>query len=137
MSKSKPTVQKFMTTDVKTIDAGKTIQDAVAFMKEHEIRHLPVISNGEVVGIITDRDIKNILGIVDLDAQNVIIRDACKDVVYIVSPDAGLDDVAQTMAEKHYGSAVVIQNNQLVGILTTVDICRALYSIINQRFHGE
>ena len=43
---------------------------------------------------------------------------------YSVTPNTPLREVAKTMAEKHYGSAIVIENGKLAGIVTTIDICR-------------
>lgn len=136
MSKAKPTVQKFMTTGVETIHGGKTLKDAITVMEKKGIRHLPVVVDAQVIGIISERDIRTALGIIGIDPARTIIKDACKDTVYTVDPDTALDTVADTMAEKHYGSAVVMQNHKLVGILTLVDVCRALSVIINERFHS-
>ena len=135
MSKAKPTVQKFMSTGVETIHGGKTLKDAISTMEKQGIRHLPVTVDDQVIGIISDRDIKTALGIIGIDPGKTLIQDACKDTVYTVSPDMPLDTVADTMAQKHYGSAVVMQNNKLVGIITLVDVCKALSFIINERFH--
>ena len=136
MSKAKPTIQKFMSTGVETIDGGKILKEAVNIMKIKGIHHLPVTVNGQVVGIISDRDIKNALGFVEFDLSKTLIKDVCKDAVYTVEPNMPLDTVAETMAGKHYGSAVVMQNNKLVGIITLIDICKALSFIINERFHS-
>ena len=54
-------------------------------------------------------------------------------VVYAVSPESPLDEVVQTMGEHKYGSAVVMQNEKVVGIVTTVDVCRALAELLRTR----
>ncbi len=136
MSKAKPTVGKFMSTSVETINAGKTLKDAKDLMAKQKIHHLPVTANNEVIGIISDRDIKAALGIIGIDLSHTIIQDVCKDEVYMVDPEMPLDVVVETMARKHYGSVVVMQNNKLVGILTLIDVCKALCFIINERFHS-
>jgi acetoin utilization protein AcuB len=124
-----------MTTTVQTIQGEKTLKDAVLLMGKDKIRHLPVTLDGQVIGIISDRDIKAALGLIGVDPAKTLIKDVCKEVVYTVGPDLPLDTLADTMAEKHYGSAVVMQNNKLVGIITLVDLCKALSFIINERFH--
>jgi acetoin utilization protein AcuB len=53
--------------------------------------------------------------------------------LYAVPPDAPLDEVVDTMAEKRYGSAIIVQNNRVVGVFTTVDACRALSELLNTR----
>ena len=59
-----------------------------------------------------------------------MVIDVCSEDPYIVDPDEPVRMVAQEMAKKHYGSAVVVQNKKLVGIFTTVDACRALSQMI-------
>jgi acetoin utilization protein AcuB len=51
---------------------------------------------------------------------------------YTVGPGTPLDEVVSTMAEKKFGSAVVVQNNKIVGIFTTVDACQALSDLSEQ-----
>jgi acetoin utilization protein AcuB len=53
--------------------------------------------------------------------------------VYAVHPESPLDEVASEMASKKYGSAVVLQNGKVVGIVTTVDLCRALAELLHGR----
>jgi acetoin utilization protein AcuB len=53
--------------------------------------------------------------------------------VYSVAPDAPLEEVVAEMGERKYGSAVVMENNKVVGIFTTVDVCRAFAKILQ---HG-
>jgi acetoin utilization protein AcuB len=53
--------------------------------------------------------------------------------VYTVSPEAPLDEVVNEMAAKKYGSAIVVQNNKVVGIFTTVDVCTAFAELLHGR----
>ena len=53
--------------------------------------------------------------------------------VYSVSPETPLDEVVATMGSKKYGSAVVVQNGKVVGIFTTVDLCRAFAELLHTR----
>ena len=134
MSKEIPTVQKYMSYDPFFITAEKTVIEAQDLMKKHNIRHLPVLHDGEVIGILSDRDIKLAMSLIQADAM-IKAGYICHDHVYHVEPETHIDQVAQVMAEKHYGCAVVLQNGKLVGIFTTVDACRALAEISRQRSH--
>ena len=136
MSKSEPIVSKFMTTQPFFIEKEKTLYEAQKTMAEKRIRHLPVVSEGEAVGIISDRDIKMATGLIGADPKKMLVGNVCHENVYQVSPDTKLHEVAEEMAEKHYGCAVVVSNNKLVGIFTTVDACRAIVDILQQRYHG-
>jgi acetoin utilization protein AcuB len=117
-----------MTATPHTIGANQTLARAHALMRDNAIRHLPVLQGGKLVGIITDRDIHLVETLRDVEPNLVTVSDAMTASVYAVSPHTPLEDVAQTMAEHKYGSAVVMEHNKVVGIFTTVDACRALAS---------
>jgi acetoin utilization protein AcuB len=115
-----------MTTFPYYIDIDASIRVAITMMADHDIRHLPVKSSDELVGVVTDRDIKQVsdpaLGLpskAGLRVKDVSVRET-----YIVDLDERLDNVLLKMAEKHIGCAVVVRENRLVGIFTTVDACR-------------
>ncbi|MEO8179327.1 MAG: CBS domain-containing protein [Deltaproteobacteria bacterium] len=133
MSKPIPTIQKYMTTTPHTIGSDQTIAKAAAIMTEHHIRHLPVLRGGQLMGVLSDRDVKLIESFRDVDATKTSVEEAMTDQPYTVGPDTPLDEVVSTMAEKKYGSAVVVQNNKVVGIFTTVDACQALSDLLQTR----
>jgi acetoin utilization protein AcuB len=133
MTKPIPTVQKYMTTSPHTVGSDQTLAHAHALLREHHIRHLPVLRGGELVGMLTARDLALIETLRDVDPREIPIEEAMSAGVYTVSPDAGLDEVVSEMASKKYGSAVVVQNGKVVGILTTVDVCGALAALLKGR----
>jgi acetoin utilization protein AcuB len=133
MTKPIPTVQKYMTTSPHTIGADQTLAQAHAVLKQLKIRHLPVLKGSELLGMLTERDLALIENLRDVDAHKIQVEEAMSTGVYTVSPDAKLDEVVNEMAEKKYGSAVVVQNGKVVGILTTVDVCRALAELLHGR----
>jgi|APTNR8051073442_1049403.scaffolds.fasta_scaffold28810_3 acetoin utilization protein AcuB len=137
MSKSEPTIQKFMTTDPKSIESTAKIKDAQALMTKFKIRHLPVTRQGKVVGILSDRDIKLVGSFSEIEIDEVVVADVCQNKPYIVAPDELIHEVAAEMAAKHYGSAIVVQNSRLVGIFTAVDACRTLAEILEMRYHQK
>lgn len=135
MSKAEPLIQKFMTCQPHAIEAGETVQSASKMMSDLKIRHLPVMEKGKVSGIISDRDIKMALSFVDANPRLLLVKDISHENPYIVDPNAHLSDVVRQMADKYYGSAIVVQNGKLVGIFTTVDACRALAALLEVRYH--
>lgn len=102
-------------------------------MREHQIRHLPVLTGGKLMGVLSDRDLNLVETLRDVDVEKVLVEDAMTSDPYTVSPDTPLDSVVGTMAEHKYGCAVVMQNNKLVGIFTTVDACRAFAELLHGR----
>jgi acetoin utilization protein AcuB len=102
-------------------------------MRERGIRHLPVAESGKLLGIITERDVRFVESFQYVDPEELTLDQAMTEEPYAVSPDTPLDEVATTMAEEKYGSALVVQNDRIVGVFTTVDACRALADLLGTR----
>jgi CBS domain-containing protein len=105
-------------------------------MLEHRVRHLPVTQNHELKGIITDRDIKLLLG-PEMDYPNpreLKVEDGFVANPYVVDINSPLSDVVLEMAERHIGAALVTGHGRLAGIFTTSDACRVLGEWLRERF---
>lgn len=133
MTKAIPTIQKYMTTTPHSIGAEQTLAHAHEVLREHKIRHLPVLRGGALVGMITQRDLALVEALKDVDPRKVLVEDAMSTSLYTVAPDAPIDEVVSEMAEKKYGSAIVLQNHKVVGIFTTVDVCTAFAELLHSR----
>jgi acetoin utilization protein AcuB len=133
MTKPIPSIQKFMTTSPHSIGVEQSLSKAHAMMREHGIRHLPVLHGGKLLGMLTERDLRLVESLAGVDPTKVKVEDAMSTVIYSVGPDSPLDEVVATMAEHKYGSAVVMHNEKVVGIFTTVDACRALAELLRTR----
>jgi len=133
MSKSIPKIQKYMTTAPISIDRKETVANAHKVMRDNDIRHLPVVEDERLVGIVSQRDLHLIETLKDVDPQKVVVEDAMTTNPYTVSPDANLDEVVAEMAEQKYGSALVVQNHKVVGVFTTVDAMRAFSELLQGR----
>ncbi len=128
-----PTISKYMTTSPHTIGADQPMAQAHKMMRSNKIRHLPVLSAGRIVGVVSDGDLHLIETLKDVDPEQVKVEDAMTQAPYTVSPETPLDDVVKNMAEHKYGSAVVVANQKVVGIFTTVDACRAFAEMLHGR----
>jgi acetoin utilization protein AcuB len=133
MSKSIPTVQRYMTTSPLSVAPSDTLEHAMSVMKHNDIRHLPVILDSHLVGIITERDLALAENWIGVNPKQELVQSAMTSKVLTVAPDSPLDQVASEMAAGKYGSAVVTQNHKVVGVLTTVDVCRALAELLHSR----
>ena len=133
MSKAIPTIQMYMTTSPHSVGRDQTLAHTQSFMRKHGLRHLPVLDGGQLVGIITDRDMKMIEALRDVDPRSLKVEEAMATSVFCVGPDAPLDSVVEEMAERKYGCAVVMDNRKVVGIFTTVDVCTALAELLRAR----
>ncbi len=133
MSKPIPPISKYMTTTPHTIGVDQTLATAHRLMREHHFRHLPVLQGGRLVGMVTERDLALIETLKDVDPTKVTVEDAMTPAPYTVAPTAVLDEVVATMAEHRYGSAVVVDNNHVVGVFTTVDAMVAFADLLHSR----
>jgi acetoin utilization protein AcuB len=133
MTKSIPHIKKYMTTDVQTIGDEQPMSVAHRLMREQHIRHLPVLHQGRLVGVLTDRDLRLVETLKDVDPTKVAVSEAMTPDPYVVSPEAELNEVVSMMAAKKYGSAVVSDNGKVVGIFTTVDACSAFAELLTTR----
>jgi len=135
--KRNPQVIAFMTPFPHSIDVDAPLEDAHKLMRGRRFRHLPVISGGEIVGVLTDRDIKLVLGpdFGSPDERELTVRDAYVERACIVPASTPVAKVARVMAQNRIGSAIVTKHGKLVGIFTVTDACRALAEIIGD--HDE
>lgn len=127
-----PTVEKFMTVSPHTIGRDQPLSSAHRIMREHRIRHLPVLHGGKLVGILSQRDLHFLETLANVDQETVMVSEAMSPETYTVGPRATLRKVAAEMANHRYGSAVVVDKDRVVGILTTVDALRALSLILEE-----
>ena len=131
--KQMPMIQKVMTPMPHTIGRDIPLKKAVALMREHGIRHLPVQEAGKLIGVLTDRDAKlaaSFAGAAELTTEEVMTPDP-----YIVRPEAPLDAVVSEMAEHKYGCAIIEQGNgKVVGIFTAVDGLRSLSEYLRKNY---
>jgi acetoin utilization protein AcuB len=133
MAKAIPHIDRYMTPSPHSIGQEQTLAQAHRLMREHGIRHLPVLHGGELVGMLSDRDLHLIETLRDVDAEKVIVEEAMSPIVYTVAPRAPLDEVVREMSAHKYGSAVVVDNAKVVGVFTTVDALRAFADLLETR----
>ncbi len=133
MSKAIPTVQKYMTSVPKSIGFDRPLAHALETMRELRVRHLPVLKAGKLVGVLSDRDIKLVLGFNGTDAKTMTVDEAYSPDPYFTTPTTPLNEVVRHMADKKYGCAIVMDNDKLVGIFTEVDAFNALSELLETR----
>ncbi len=132
-------VKNWMSKDVITVNADDSMQDAGYILRENNINILPVMEKGNMVGIITDRDLKKASpsDATTLDMHELLfliskikIRDLMKTPVLTVLPDHTVEEAAAILLEKKIsGLPVVDEKNQVVGIITRSDLFRVLITL--------
>jgi acetoin utilization protein AcuB len=123
-----PKLKNVMTPFPYSVDADAPIEAAIEFMGRHKIRHLPVTSKGALTSLVSDRDIKLVLGpdFAYPSARELKVRDAMVKDCYVVDLATPLAAVLRHMAEQRIGSAVVTRHGKLAVLLMGRDSCRDL-----------
>lgn len=119
------TVGEVMTPAPFTVDREARLSDAHALMRKLRVRHLPVVSGGALVGVLTERDALVVESIAGAD-DDERVGDAMTPAVYTTTIDAQLRDVARVMAAEKYGCAIVMDAGRVRGIFTSTDALRYL-----------
>lgn len=124
-------IRDVMTKSPHTIGIKLRLTDAKRVMDEHSIRHLPVLEGGALVGILSDRDVQMISALSQVDMSDVSVEEAMSQVPFTVSPGTSLLTAVRHMAKKKLGSAVVVENDKVVGVFTTTDGMRVLADLLD------
>jgi acetoin utilization protein AcuB len=123
-------VQDVMTRTPLTIDVGSSVAQARRAMKERQVRHLPVLDEGELVGLVDDRGLDALEAHAGLDTSDLPLSEAMTRAPFTVSPATPLEVAVRHMAHHRLTSAVVVEREKVVGLLTSNDGLRALAMVL-------
>jgi CBS domain-containing protein len=126
-------VKDIMTPDVATLDRNDELSLADDIMKLGRIRHLPVVDEGRLVGIISQRDLfkaslTSAMGYGEKAKREfiklVVVKEVMVGDVITISTEASIEEAGRLMLEKKIGCLPVIEDGDLVGLITETDILR-------------
>lgn len=128
-------VEQAMTAEVICVTQDTPIKEALAITTVNRIRHLPVVENDNLVGIISDRDLRNAMPSCLLKDQSEILEDTpvrsiMKTDVITAHPLDFIEDAANTLFQKRIGCLPVVSCGKLVGIITERDILHTLIDMM-------
>ncbi|MCC6900297.1 MAG: CBS domain-containing protein [Polyangiaceae bacterium] len=115
-----PQLKDVMTPFPHFVGAEQSVSSAREQMVAHGVRHLPVKDGGELCGIVSERD----LAVAASSAVDLPLRELCDKDLYVVDLHTRLEEVVVEMAKRRVGSALVVRDGRLAGILTATDVCR-------------
>jgi len=119
------TVARWMTPQVITASPDEKLTAVCARMQQSRIRSLPVLDDGKLVGMISDRDVR--INLLSLDT--VAVRDAMTGKAITLTPQTSIQEAARCLREARVGAMPVMQDSQLVGIIATTDLLEALIEL--------
>jgi acetoin utilization protein AcuB len=128
---TEPVIEAFMTRLPHTVGKEQPLAVAHRIMREANIRHLPVLEGGKLIGLLSARDLDFIETLHDVNPAAVSVEQAMTQEVCTVHPKESLRSVAKKMADHKYGSVVVEERGRVVGVFTTVDGMRALSNLLD------
>ena len=129
-------VRDLMTEGIVSVDGEETVIQAARLMSEKELSSVLVKHQGELTGIITDRDIITKVVSKGLDPTKVRVGEVMTSPLMTISEDAPVEEAAKNMAERHIRRLVVERDHQKVGIIAESDMIRIepeLHFLIRER----
>jgi CBS domain-containing protein len=133
-------VRQFMSSPVKSLPSTARLLEAGLLLRAGRIRHIPIIDDGELIGILSDRDTQRCtpsrLSRVSPEEYNAIVEDTPMEKVMTrapqhISPDEPLHVAAALLRSQKLGCLPVIENGQVVGMLTKDDMLGALMHLLD------
>ena len=132
---------------VVTVKPLDSVRRARELLERHRINQLPVVVDGRVVGIITDRDLRDVFPSVleparrprspDADPERVPVRDVMAPRVLTLRPDATVAEAATLLRRERIGAVPIVdESERLCGILTRSDLLAALLNAVGDRAGG-
>ncbi|MDX1830372.1 MAG: CBS domain-containing protein [Lutibacter sp.] len=129
-------VSKIMTTDLITLSLYDDLYKAEKLFKKHHIRHIPVVDNHHIVGMLNLSDLKKISFLDAFDSNeirvdNVVYKMLNVEHIMVKNPipvqvNATIKSVVEILAENDFHALPVVDKNELVGIVTTTDLLKYL-----------
>ena len=127
----KVAVEAFTTPDPVMVPETASLDEMTELMEKHGVRHLPIVRNGDVVGVVSDRDLRVARGLEAQRRNQITARDIMVADPISVLSDTPLDEVAFNMSERKIGSVLVYEESgEYLGIFTVTDALNALIEIV-------
>ncbi|MDX8362114.1 MULTISPECIES: CBS domain-containing protein [Bacillaceae] len=123
-------LRNIMTENVATVSSNQTIQEAAEIMKQNNVGSIPVVDNGQICGIITDRDITLRSTAEGLNNSTSVSQVMSTNLVS-GTPEMTVEEAADVMAQNQIRRLPVVENNQLCGIVALGDLAT------NESFDNE
>ena len=105
-----------------TLDRNENLDMVESIMNHGRIRHMPVVEDGRVVGIISQRDLFR--SATSAVIKTIKVKEVMTEKVLTISPEASIQDAARLMIDNRIGCLPVVEADRLIGLVTKTDILR-------------
>lgn len=138
-------VKQWMTENPVTVDSRTTVIEAMQHLRQGGFRRLPVVDDGQLVGIVTDRDLKEAtpskassLSVYELNylLSKLMVREVMKSPVLSVGPTDPIEKAALMMEEYKVSGLPVVEGEKVVGIITITDMLSSFVDVLGLREGG-
>ena len=117
-------IKDVMTSEVRACEPSATVVDAAKIMAQEDVGPVPVVEDGRLTGIVTDRDITVRVVAEERDPGTTTIGEIASTKLVTVSPDDDLETALKLLAENQVRRIPVVEGDRLVGIVAQADIAR-------------
>jgi CBS domain-containing protein len=117
-------IKEVMTRDVRACEPNATVADAAKLMAQEDVGPIPIVEDGRLVGIVTDRDIVVRVVAEGRDPNATTVKEIASTDLVTVSPGDDLDEVLNLLAERQVRRLPVVEGDRLVGIVAQADVAR-------------
>lgn len=133
-----PTMAAVITPFPYHIESSAALSAATALMQEHQLRHLVVMENGDIAGVLSERELQHHSAVYGIKPNDeLLVADLCSQQIIAADINDPLDKVLEAMVEKHLGSVVVLREGELAGIFTTTDACVHFSRFLKETYHPD
>jgi len=142
------TAHDLMTPNPMTVTPQATVAEVWDLMRESEVRHVPVVDRGALVGMVSDRDLArfDIGRLLMAEGAEALRHELGTPVVKVmtsdviaVSPETGLAEIIELLVEHRIGAVPVVRpdSREVVGIVSYIDVLQALHASLDSSPEGE
>jgi CBS domain-containing protein len=117
-------IKEIMTRDVRACEPNATVADAAKVMAQGDVGPVPIVEDGRLVGIVTDRDIVVRVVAEGRDANVTTVKEIASTDLVTVAPGDDLDEALNLLAQRQVRRLPVVEGERLVGIVAQADIAR-------------
>lgn len=114
-------LRDIMTNNVATVTPREDVQAVANLMKQHNVGMIPVVENGKLLGVVTDRDLV-LRNVADGGAQSSPVSDIMTKNPVTATPEMTVDEASQLMSQRQIRRLPVVDNGQLIGVVAIGDL---------------